>query len=129
MLPLHEFEVPEMLRVIHAFDVKPGIVESSFIEWLDSRLDEATKRFGCLERKTWLFVDGIHGDYDRGKPERRPKYLNEAFWPDQEHADRFRQWLMSAEGAEFRQRWFSSVTNHTVLRYVEASFTGPVTDD
>jgi len=118
-----------MLRVIHAFDVRPGIVESSFIEWLDSRLDEATKRFGCLERKTWLFVDGIRGDYDRGKPERRPKYLNEAFWPDQEHADRFRQWLMSAEGAEFRQRWFSSVTNHTVLRYVEASFTSPVTDD
>ena len=118
-----------MLRVIHAFDVKPGIVESSFIEWLDSRLDEATKRFGCLERKTWLFVDGIHGDYDRGRPERRPKYLNEAFWPDQEHADHFRQWLMSPEGADFRKRWFTSVTNHTVLRYVEASFTSPVTDD
>ena len=118
-----------MLRVIHAFDVKPGIVESSFIEWLDSRLDEATKRFGCLERKTWLFVDGIHGDYDRGKAERRPKYLNEAFWPDQQHADQFRQWLMSPAGADFRKRWFTSVTNHTVLRYVEASFTSPVTDD
>jgi hypothetical protein len=118
-----------MLRVIHAFDVKPGIVESSFIEWLDSRLDEATKRFGCMERKTWLFVDGIHGDYERGKPERRPKYLNEAFWPDQEHADRFRQWLMSPEGKEFRQRWFGSVVNHTVLRYVETSVASPVTDD
>lgn len=118
-----------MLRVIHAFDVKPGVVEISFIEWLDSQLDQATKRFGCIERKTWLFVDGIRGDYERGKPERRPKYLNEAFWPDQEHADSFRQWLMSAEGKGLRERWFGSVTNHTVLRYVEASVTSPVTDD
>ena len=118
-----------MLRVIHAFDIKPGIVEKSFIEWLDGRLDEETKRFGCLERKTWVFIDGIHGDYDKGRPESRPKYLNEAFWPDQEHADRFRQWLMSAEGKEFRRQWFSSVINHTVLRYVDAAPDQPVTDD
>jgi hypothetical protein len=118
-----------MLRVIHSFDVKPGVVEHSFIEWLDGRLDEITKRFGCLERRTWAFVDGIQGDYERGRPERRPKYLNEAFWPDQEHADRFRQWLMSAEGKAFRQEWFRSVTNHTVLRYVEAPVASPVTDD
>jgi hypothetical protein len=118
-----------MLRVIHAFDVKPGVVETSFIEWLDSQLDQVTRRFGCLERKTWLFVDGIRGDYERGKPERRPKYLNEAFWPDQQHSDNFRQWLMSDEGKNLRQRWFSSVTNHTVLRYVEASVPSPVTDD
>ena len=65
----------------------------------------------------------------KGKPERRPRYLNEAFWPDQEHADRFRQWLLSEEGKELRRRWFSSVINHTVLRYVEASPQKPVTDD
>jgi len=118
-----------MLRVIHAFDVKPGVVESSFIEWLDGRLDEATKRFGCLERKTWVFIDGIQGDYERGRPERRPKYLNEAFWPDQTHVDRFRQWLMSEEARPFRKQWFSSVTSHTVLRYVEAPVASPVTDD
>ncbi len=118
-----------MLRVIHAFDVKPGVIEHSFIEWLDGRLDEITKRFGCLERKTWVFLDGIHGDYGKGKPERRPKYLNEAFWPDQEYADRFRQWLLSEEAKEFRRKWFSSVANHTVLRYVEAGPPKPVTDD
>jgi hypothetical protein len=118
-----------MLRVIHAYDVKPGVVENSFVEWLDGRLDELTKRFGCLQRKTWVFVDGIHGDYESGRPERRPKYLNEAFWPDQRHADNFRQWLMSAEAKDFRRRWFSSVSNHTVLRYVEAAVTSPVTDD
>lgn len=118
-----------MLRVIHAFDVKPGVVEHSFIEWLDSRLDEITRRFGCRERKTWMFIDGIRGDYESGQAERRPKYLNEAFWPDQEHADRFRQWLMSAEGKEFRRQWFGSVTNHTVLRYVMATAPKPVTDD
>ena len=118
-----------MLRVIHAFDLKPGVVEDSFINWLDSKLDEVTQRFGCIERKTWVFVDGIKGNYEKGKPERRPKYLNEAFWPDQEHADRFRQWLMSAEGQGFRAEWFRSVTNHTVLRYVEAPVHPPSTDD
>lgn len=118
-----------MLRIIHAFDLKPGVVEESFINWLDAHLDEITKRFGCVERKTWVFLDGIQGDYDQGKPERRPKYLNEAFWPDQQHADRFRQWLSSEEGKEFRRQWFSSVTNHTVLRYVEAPVPRPLTDD
>jgi len=118
-----------MLRVIHAFDVKPGVVESAFIEWLDSQLDQATRRFGCLERKTWVFLDGLHGDYERGSVERRPKYLNEAFWPAQENADRFRQWLLSDEGRELRTRWFTSVTNHVVLRYVDAAAPHPVTDD
>jgi hypothetical protein len=118
-----------MLRVIHSFDLKPGVVEESFINWLDSRLDEITSRFGCLERKTWVFIDGIRGDYEKGKAERRPKYLNEAFWPDQQHSDQFRQWLMSEEGKEFRERWFGSVINHTVLRYVDAPVTRPVTDD
>lgn len=118
-----------MLRVIHAFDIKPGVVEHSFIEWLDGRLDEITRRFGCLERKTWIFIDGIQGDYEHGKPERRPKYLNEAFWHDQEQADRFRTWLLSPEGAEFRKQWFGSVMNHTVLRYVNASDARPVTDE
>jgi len=118
-----------MLRIIHAFDVKPGVIEQSFVSWLDGRLDEITKRFGCLERRTWIFLDGIYGDYEHGKVERRPKYLNEAFWPDQVHADRFRQWLMSEEGKEFRQQWFNSVVNHTVLRYVEGGVPWPSTDE
>ncbi len=118
-----------MLRVIHAFDIKPGVHEASFVEWLDARLDETTKRFGCLERKTWVFIDGIQGDYEHGKPERRPKYLNEAFWPDQQHADEFRHWLMSDEGKALREKWFDSVRNHTVLRYVNAAVPSPVTDD
>jgi hypothetical protein len=118
-----------MLRVIHAFDVKSGVHEATFIEWLDARLDEITKRFGCCERKTWVFIDGIQGDYEHGKTERRPKYLNEAFWPDQQHADRFREWLMSEEAKAFRQKWFDSVSSHTVLRYVEAGVPSAVTDD
>lgn len=118
-----------MLRIVHSFDLKPGVVEQSFINWLDARLDEITKRFGCTERKTWIFLDGIQGDYVKGKMERRPKYLNEAFWPDQKHADQFRQWLLSEEGKEFREKWFSSVINHTVLRYVEGSVPWPLTDE
>ncbi len=118
-----------MLRVVHVFDVKPGVQETSFIEWLDSRLDEITRGYGCLERKTWVFIDGIHGNYTKGKPEIRPKYLNEAFWPSQQHADNFRKWLMSAEAKEFRETWFNSVQNHTVLRYVNGGAGHPVTDD
>ncbi|MFQ5778972.1 MAG: hypothetical protein ACE5IP_13280 [Terriglobia bacterium] len=118
-----------MLRTIHAYDVKPGVVEQPFVEWLDAQLDQITKRFGCLERKTWVFLDGIRGDYEKGKAEQRPKYLNEAFWPDQERADRFRQWLLSPEGKELRRPWFDSIVNHTVLRYTEAAAPKPLTDD
>lgn len=108
-----------MLRVIHAFDIRPGIVEESFIEWLDSSLWEICRRFGSLERKTWIFIDGIEGTYEKGKPARRPKYLNEAFWPSQKDADAFREWLMSDDGKDFRKRWFDGIINHTVLRYVD----------
>ena len=118
-----------MLRVIHAFDVKPGVHEASFIEWLDARLDEVDEALWMPQRKTWVFIDGIQGDYEHGKPERRPKYLNEAFWPDQQHADHFRQWLMSDEAKPFRQKWFESVKSHTVLRYVDGAPASPVTDD
>jgi hypothetical protein len=75
-----------------------GVIEESFINWLDSRLDEITGQFGCIERKTWVFIDGIRGDYEKERWTGVRKYLNEAFWPDQRHADQFRQWLMSEDG-------------------------------
>ena len=68
-----------MLRIVHVFDIKPGVIEESFVEWLDAQLDQITRRFGCEKRKTWMFLDGIRGNYERGNPDRRPKYLNEAF--------------------------------------------------
>ena len=36
-----------MLRTVHAFDVRPGTEEASFVEWLDSMLWEHSRRFGC----------------------------------------------------------------------------------
>jgi hypothetical protein len=109
-----------MLRTVHVFDVRPGTEEPSFIEWLDGMLWEHSRRFGCLERKTWRFLDGIEGDYDSGKPvHNRPRYLNEAFWPDQQCVERFRSWLRSPEARDFRNKWFSGVRNHTVLRYLD----------
>lgn len=39
-----------MLRVIHAYDIKPGVDERSFVEGLDGQLDQITKRFGWLHR-------------------------------------------------------------------------------
>lgn len=108
-----------MLRVIHAFDLKPGIEERTFVEWLDSQLDQVTKRFGCLGRKTWVFVDGMDGTYERGTPARRPRFLNEAFWVGEEAANNFRKWLLSEEGRPLRTRWFDAIVNHTVLRYLD----------
>ena len=33
---------------------------------------------------------------------------------------RYREWLLkTVEGREIHDRWFSSIENHTVLRYVE----------
>jgi hypothetical protein len=118
-----------MLRLIHAFDVKPGVHEESFVEWLDATLWEKSRAFGCLERKTWRFLDGIEGTYETGKPVRRPRYLNEAFWSSHEAAENFRKWLLSAEAKDLRARWFASITNHTVLRYVDYSPARPPTDD
>jgi hypothetical protein len=39
---------------------------------------------------TWVFIDPIQGKYAQGKHERRPIYLNEAFWPSHQSADNFR---------------------------------------
>jgi hypothetical protein len=118
-----------MLRVIHAYNIKPGVEEQSFVEWLDSQLDTVTRRFGCLGRKTWVFMDGFEGSYERQRTVRRPKYLNEAFWVGEEAANNFRKWLLSPEGAELRTRWFDSITDHTVLRYLDYELPAVVTDD
>jgi hypothetical protein len=110
-----------MIRVVHLFNVKNAVEESGFVEWLEARLNEATRRHGCVDRKTWVLLDGFEGSYTRPKPVRnRPKYVMEAYWADQGAADRFRNWLMDTEeGREVHDRWFESVTDHTTLRYVE----------
>jgi hypothetical protein len=118
-----------MLRVIHAYNVKPGVNERAFVEWLDSQLDDVTRRFGCIGRTTWVFVDGFDGMYERPRSIRRPKFLNEAFWVGEEAANNFRTWLLSDEGGELRRRWFSSITDHTVLRYVDYASPIPVGED
>ncbi|MBI3997629.1 MAG: hypothetical protein HY355_01260 [Armatimonadetes bacterium] len=118
-----------MLRVVHVYSIKPGVDEQSFVEWLDSQLDEITRRFGCIGRTTWIFLDGFEGTYDRPRPARRPRYLNEAFWVGEEAANNFRKWLLSPEAEAFRKRWFDSIIDHTVLRYVDYQLSPVVTDD
>ena len=110
-----------MIRVVHLFDVKKGVNELAFVEWLDARLDEASRRFGCVDRKTWVLLEGFTGSYLQPHQVRdRPKYVNEAYWPDPDGPRQFREWLCKTpEGQEMHHRWFSSITNHTVLRYVE----------
>jgi hypothetical protein len=110
-----------MIRVVHLFNVKNTVEESAFIEWLEARLSTATRMHGCSERKTWVLLDGFEGSYRSPSPARgRPRYVIEAYWTDQASADRFRRWLLDTpEGKELHERWFSSVTDHTTLRYVE----------
>jgi hypothetical protein len=114
-------EEDPMIRVVHLFDIKKGVVEREFIEWLDGQLDSAARRFGCVDRKTWVLLDGFTGSYLSQKVvKKRPKYVNEAHWTDQVSPDRFREWLTSdPEGKDFHDKWFKSIENHTVLRYVE----------
>ncbi len=110
-----------MIRVVHLFDVKKGVSEQGFIEWLDAKLGTVARQFGCVERKTWVLLDGFVGSYHHPKPVHdRPRYVNEAYWTDMDGPNRFREWLTGTpEGREIHDRWFGSIQNHTVLRYVE----------
>ncbi|HYJ80676.1 MAG TPA: hypothetical protein VEW03_13770 [Longimicrobiaceae bacterium] len=110
-----------MIRVVHLFDVKKGVNETAFIEWLDAKLDTAARRFGCADRKTWKLLNGFTGTYLQPQDVwDRPRYVNEAYWPDMEGPQKLRDWLVQTpEGREVHDRWFSSISNHTVLRYVE----------
>ena len=110
-----------MIRVVHLFDVKKGVAEKPFIEWLDAKLSTAANQFGCVDRRTWALLEGFVGSYAHPKPVRdRPKYVNEAYWNSMEGPNNFREWLTGTpEGREIHDRWFNSIENHTVLRYVE----------
>jgi hypothetical protein len=110
-----------MIRVVHLFNVLSTVEESAFIEWLEAKLSTATRQHGCLERRTWVMLDGFEGSYVSPRPVKgRPKYVIEAYWTDQQAADRFRRWLTETEeGRELHDRWFGSVVDHTTLRYVE----------
>ena len=110
-----------MIRVVHLFNVKRGVSETGFVEWLDAKLSAAARKFGCADRKTWVLLDGFTGSYSHPKAVHdRPKYVNEAYWEDMDGPTKFREWLTSTpEGKEVHDRWFGSVENHTVLRYVE----------
>jgi hypothetical protein len=110
-----------MIRVVHLFNVRPGVEESGFVEWLEARLASVTRAQGCVERRTWILLDGFEGSYLRPSHIRnRPKYVIEAYWTDQQAADGFRRWLTETEeGQDLHRRWFDSVVDHTTLRYVE----------
>ena len=110
-----------MIRVVHLFDVKRGVAERDFVEWLDTGLAAAARRFGCVDRKSWILLEGFVGDYRHPtKVTDRPKYVNEAYWHDLDGPRQFRDWLLKTpEGQDVHHQWFSSIQNHTVLRYVE----------
>jgi hypothetical protein len=110
-----------MIRVVHLFDLKSGVSAPEFLDWLDATLASAAREFGCTDRSTWVLLDGFEGGYASPKNIRgRPKYVNEAFWDDVEGPGKFRAWLTGTpEGKAVHDRWFGSIQNHTVLRYVK----------
>ena len=113
-----------MIRLVHIFDLKSSDHDESFISWLDANLYGKAKEFGCEERKTWVFLDGVKNPYSRGRRTvKRPKYILEAFWKSQKGADDFRNWLMSTAGDNYRRNWNDHVKSHSVLRYIDF---GPV---
>ncbi|HET6232419.1 MAG TPA: hypothetical protein VFE05_20255 [Longimicrobiaceae bacterium] len=110
-----------MIRVVHLFDLKRGVEADSFLQWLDAKLGTAARQFGCTDRKTWVLLDGFEGTYLAPRPVHdRPRYVNEAYWTDAEGPQRLRDWLKTTtEGQQVHHRWFTSIENHTVLRYLE----------
>ena len=119
-----------MLRLVHIFDLKQTANDESFLSWLDAHLYQAAKEFGCIDRKTWVFLDGLDDPYGKRKQlKKRPRYIIEAFWKSQKDADNFREWLTGKEGSSYRQNWNECVTNHSVLRYVDYAPPQNIGDD
>ena len=119
-----------MIRLVHIFDLKTSGEDEPFINWLEANLYDKAKEFGCEERKTWVFIDGVKNPYSRGsKAVKRPKYILEAFWKSQKGADDFREWLLSADGENYRKNWNDNVKNHSVLRYIDFAPVQNIGDD
>lgn len=59
-----------MLRLVHVYDIKKGKSPESFLSWLDTTLFPKSKEFGCIERKNWVFLDGLKDPYGKGKKKR-----------------------------------------------------------
>ena len=119
-----------MLRLVHVYDIKKGKSPESILSWLDTTLFPKSKEFGCIERKNWVFLDGLKDPYGKGKKkEKRPKYISEAFWEDQKGAEEFRQWLRGPEGSDYRKIWQDNISNHSLLRYVEFASSLSLGDD
>ena len=119
-----------MLRLVHIFDLRSSGNDEAFLNWLSANLYEKAVEFGCINRKTWLFIDGVNNPYEK-KPKslKRPKFVLEAFWKSQKDADNFRDWLNSDDGSDHRKNWAENVRNHSILRYVEHSSIQNVGDD
>jgi hypothetical protein len=94
-------EIAEMLRNIHFFNIKPGADEKRVLHLVDYELAEYAKTFGCIERKTWKFLNASV----KGQPAESAAYLNESLWPSQKEADAISQ----AERPEEIQKWWEEL--------------------
>jgi hypothetical protein len=104
-----------MLRNIHFFNIKPGADKERVLYLGDHEMVEYAKTFGCIERKTWKFLDAHAG----GQPVESAAYMNESLWPSRKAADAFSR----AERPEEVRKWWDELADGIeivkTVRYVD----------
>ena len=104
-----------MLRVIHFYNIKEGADRERLQHIADNEMKEYAERFGCIRRKTWMFLDARK----RGQPAESAAYMVEALWPSQKQADAFTH----ADRPEDVRAWWEEMMDGIELvktvRYVD----------
>ncbi len=68
-----------MLRNIHLVNIKPGANEARMLHLIRVELARMAQAYGCIERKTWRFLNATTND----QPSSGATYLDESLWPSQ----------------------------------------------
>jgi hypothetical protein len=104
-----------MLRDIYFFNIKEGADEKRVLQLLSNEVVEYAKTFGCIERKTYKFLDARA----QGQPAESAAYIDESLWPSQKEANAF----IRAERPEEIMKWLGELLDGVELvkevRYVD----------
>jgi len=103
-----------MLRNIHLINIKLGADEARMLHLINVELTRIARANGCIERKTWRFLDAAHG---QALPV--AAYLNESLWPNQKTADVFGRASRSTEDQALLDELFAGIEIVETMRYVD----------
>ena len=107
-----------MLRNIHFFSLSPESDEREILRLLNNDLQVHARKFGCIERKTYRFLDAHSPD---GPADSAP-YIQEALWPDLASADKWTEELLSDSSQEIvrlRDVLGKAIKIERTVRYVD----------